>query len=110
MAKQRMVAGYVLQQEGVLTPGEPVKCKVDVPVTGTILNMQLDAQGQFVLFVEVWSHPEGTKVNFESHEFLIAATNKVLPPGNWKFYQTIPAGPVIFHIFAKEKPEIVANG
>lgn len=108
MAKQRMVAGYVLQQDGVLTPNEPIKCVVNVPVTGTILDVNVDAQGNFVLFAEVWSHPEGTKINFEKHEYLIATTNKILPPGNWKWYKTIPVGPAIFHVYNRDSgPRIV---
>jgi len=107
MSKQRMIAGYALQQNGILTPGEPIKCTVKIPVNATILDINVDGSGNFVLFAEVWSHPEGTKVNFQDLEYLIANTNKVIPPGSWYWYKTIGVGVAIFHVFQKKAPRIV---
>jgi len=108
MAKKRMVAGYKLQEDGIMTPGEPIKCTVNLPVKCTILDIEIDVQGNFVLFAEIWSHPEGTKINFTEHAYLIASTNKVLPPGNWEYYKTLVAGPAIFHLYGKDAgPRIV---
>ncbi len=107
MAKQRMIAGYTLQQEGVVVPGAPIKCTVNVPVTGEIRSIDIDAQGNFVLFVEVWSHPEGTKINFEKREYLICGTNQAISAGNWVYYKTLGAGLALFHIFHKKSLEVV---
>jgi len=108
MARQRMIAGYTLQQSGILAPGEPIKCHVSVPQDAVIRHIGIDAQGNFVLFAEVWSYPEGTKINFREEEFLIAVTNKVLAPGSWEYHSTIMAGPAVFHVFDKGSLEIVA--
>jgi hypothetical protein len=108
MAKQRMMAGYTLQQNGILAPGEPIKCHVSIPQDAITRHIGIDAQGNFVLFAEVWSHPEGTKVNFREEEYLIAITNKPLAPGSWEYHSTIMAGPAVFHVFSKGKLEIVA--
>ncbi len=107
MAKERMVAGYVLKQEGVIAPGEPIKCSVKVPVTATILTIEIDGGGNFVLFAEAWSHPEGTAIAFKEHSFLICGANRKLPPGNWQYFKTCVAGMGIYHLSKKKKPRIV---
>jgi len=108
MAKQRMIAGFALQQDGIITPNEPIKCKVSIPNTATIRTIQLDAKGNFVLFAECWSHPEGTVVNFREVEYVIVAPNKVIPAGSWEYFDTLVAGAAFFCIYTKGTPKIVS--
>ena len=107
MAKQRMIAGFALQKDGIITPDEPIKCKVSVPHDAQVRTIQIDAKGNFVLFAEVWSHPEGTKVTFREMEFAIVAPNKVIPAGSWEYYQTLVAGAAFFCIFTKGQPKLI---
>jgi hypothetical protein len=107
MAKERMMAGFTLKQTGVITPNEPIVCAAQVPQNAVERHFGIDAKGNFVLFCEVWSHPEGTKVNHREVEYLIAMTGKVLPAGSWKYHSTVMAGPAIFHVFTKSKLEII---
>jgi hypothetical protein len=103
-----MIAGYNLQQEeGILTPNEPIRCHVEIPNDATPICMRIDPQGNFVLFCDIWSHPEGTVVNFKKIEWMVAASGKVLLPGKWEWFETLAAGVAIFHIFIKGKLEIV---
>ena len=106
MSKQRMVAGYNLQQDGVLAPGEPIKVKTSIPDNATPLCMRIDPQGNFVLFCEVWSHPEGTKVNFKEIEYCLVPPNGIVPPGSWNWYETLSAGVQIFHVYQHGQPEV----
>ncbi len=108
MAKQRMIAGFALQQVGVITPNEPITCTATIPQNAIERHLDIDAKGNFVLFCEVWSHPEGTKVNHREVAYVIAMTGKVLPPGAWDYHSTVMAGPAVFHVFSKSKLEIVA--
>lgn len=97
--KQRMVAGYKLQQEGVLAPGEPIRTTVSLPVNATPLCMRIDPRGDFVLFCEVWSHPEGTVINFEEHQYCMIAPQAIVPAGGWVWFETLTAGQQIFHVY-----------
>ncbi len=101
MSKQRMMAGFALQQQGIIAPNEPIKCTVKIPHDAQVRCMQIDAKGNFVLFCEVWSHPEGTKVSFRELEYAIVAPNKVVPAGSWEYFDTLAAGPAFFCVFAK---------
>lgn len=107
MAKQRIIAGYNLNQDGILTPGEPIKTKVSIPHDAIVRDITVDPVGNFVLFAEVWSHPEGTEVKFREVEYLVAAGAQVIV-GSWKYYKTVPAGVTIFHVFERDKPSIVS--
>lgn len=110
MAKQRMVAGYKFEREGVIAPGEPVKGKVTVPDNATILCIRIDPRGDFVLFCEVWSHPEGTQVNFREETWTIVPSNVVLPAGSWEWFETLPVGPAIMHVYRKTVPALEIAG
>jgi len=101
--KQRMVAAYNLQQKGILAKGQPIRIGVDIPQKGEPLCLRIDPAGNFVLFVEVWSHPEGTKVNFQEVEFLVVPTGIVISPGSWLWYETLSAGQQIFHVYKKNQ-------
>lgn len=104
--KKRMVAGYNLSQDGVIAPGEPIKGHVDLPNNSKMLCMRIDPRGNFVLFAEVWSHPEGTKINFEQHDFTLLPPGREVPPGSWEWFDTLSAGPAIFHIYRRADPKI----
>jgi hypothetical protein len=103
--KKRMVAAYNLQQSGVLAPGEPIKVSVKIPENATPLCMRISPAGDFVLFCEVWSHPEGTKVRFRDIEFAVVAPGGTIPAGSWNWYETLSAGVQIFHVYLKGKFE-----
>ena len=103
--KQRMVAGYNLQQEGVIAKGEPIRVGVKIPEAATPLCMRIDPQGNFILFCEVWSHPEGTKVNFRDVSFAMVPPGGMIPAGSWNWYETLSAGIAIFHVYQKGKFE-----
>ena len=109
MAKQRMVVGFALQQEGIIAPNEPIKCRVKIPHDAIVRRMQIDIKGNFVLFCEVWSHPEGTKVNFREVEYAIVQPSKVVPAGCWDFFDVLAAGPAFFCIFSKGAPKLIRN-
>lgn len=106
MSKQRMVTGYNLKMDGIIAPGEPIKCTVNLPATAEKVCMRIDPSGNFVIFAMVWSHPEGTKVNFDEHDILIMPSNKPMPAGRWDYFETLSAGPAIFHIFFKGTPKL----
>jgi hypothetical protein len=107
MAKQRIIAGYALKQEGVIAPGESIRCYAEIPADAPVRDIQIDMNGNFVLFAEVWSHPEGTKVNFRKVEYYIMMTGKVWPSGSWQYAKTLVSGPAVFHVLTKDKTEIV---
>lgn len=105
--KQRMVAGYKLKQEGVLAPSEPIKVNVSLPINAKPLCMRIDPRGDFVLFCEVWSHPEGTQINFEEKNFCIIPPQGVVPPGSWEWFETLSAGQQIFHVYRRTDPTML---
>ena len=108
MSKQRMIAGFILQQTGLITKDEPIKGNVKIPQNATVHDVIVDINGNFVVIAEIWSHPEGTTVTMCEVEYLLAITGKPLPPGSWDYYKTIMAGPAVFHGFSKGKPRIIA--
>jgi hypothetical protein len=107
MSKKRMIAGYNLQNSGVIAPGEPMRASVSLPKGAELLSIQIDPGGNFVAFADVWSHPEGTTVSFVEREFLIVPPMKELPPGNWALRFEVIAMPLIFFVFEKKGPSIV---
>lgn len=107
MAKQRMIAGYALQQSGIIAPGEPIMCHVKIPHNAEPRKIQVDPNGNFVLFAEVWSHPEGTEVKFCEVEYAICQPNKVFPAGSWDYYDIVQAGPAVFIVLTRGKPKIL---
>lgn len=105
--KERMIAGFNLKQTGIIANGQPIKCVATIPEKADIKDVAIDANGSFVLFAEIWSHPEGTEVRHKDVEVLICATKQVVPPGNWEHYKTLVAGLAIFHVFFSGKLSIV---
>ena len=106
MAKQRMMAGYKLERQGVIAPGEPVKASTSVPDNAEVKCIRIDPRGDFVIFCEVWSHPEGTTVNFREETFAIVPDKVPVPAGSWDWFETLPVGPAIMHIFRKTDPTL----
>lgn len=104
--KQRMVAGYNLKNSGIVAPNEPIKTAVEIPSNSLIRGIEIDPSGNFVLFAEVWSHPEGTEVAFETHEFVVVQPKQPLPPGSWNYFCSCVAMPLIFFVFVKGGLEI----
>jgi len=108
MSKQRMIAGFALQQSGIVTPNEPIKCTVKIPHNAVVRTINIDAKGNFVLFCEVWSHPEGTKVSFRDEEYCIVQPGKPIPAGSWEFFDVLSAGPAFFCVFTKGAPKLIS--
>ncbi|WP_455363575.1 hypothetical protein [[Eubacterium] cellulosolvens] len=108
MSKKRIMAGYNLQTTGIVAPGEPIKAIATIPDNAQVLDMHVDPNGNFVLFCEVWSHPEGTKVNFKEMEYAIVPPMTEVPHGSWEYWTMVVAGPLAFGIFTRPaKPKIL---
>jgi hypothetical protein len=109
MSKKRIMAGYNLQTTGIVAPGEPIKATANIPENCTPLDMHIDPNGNFVLFCEVWSHPEGTKVNFRTQEYAIVPPMTEIPHGSWVFWTMAVTGPMAFAIYTRpDKPRILS--
>ena len=107
--KTRRVFGFTFQTEGILAPGEPIKAKVTLPTGATYRDICVDGKGNFVLFAECWSHPEGTKVNHEEHIYLIVGQGHDIPAG-WEYVRTIMTMAKVFHFFRKGTPKLEVAG
>lgn len=105
MQKTRRMFGFTFQTIGIAIPGEPIRVDVNLPTDATYHDICVDGHGNFVLFAECWSHPEGTKVNHEKHEYLIVGGQQDIPAG-WKYVRSIMTIKQAFHFFKKGTPKL----
>lgn len=110
MAKTRRIFGFNFQTVGAIAPGEPQKLSVQLPTGATYRDIAVDGAGNFILFAECWSHPEGTAVNHEEVEFLMCGSQMDVPAG-WDYVTTIMTMKAAFHFFRRGTPKLeLANG
>lgn len=99
--KSRMIAGYMLQTEGLVGPGLPIKASCSIPVDSTPIDLQIDPNGNFVLFVEVKSHPPGDPPDFFKYEVVVSHPNVPIDDPDLVYRWTAMRGPTIFFAFVK---------
>lgn len=110
MPKTRRIFGFNFQPDGVAEPGEPTKLTVKLPTTATYRDICVDGAGNFILFAECWSHPEGTVVNHEEVQFLLVGSQMDVPAG-WDYVRTIMTMAQAFHFFRRGTPQLkLASG
>ena len=109
-AKTRRVFGFNFNTVGAIAPGEPHKLSVKLPTGAIFRDICVDGAGNFILFAECWSHPEGTVVNHEEVEFLMCGSQMDVPAG-WDYVLTIMTMKSAFHFFRKGTPKLeLASG
>lgn len=104
-AKTRRVFGFNFETSGVIAPGEPHKLSVKLPTGATFRDICVDGKGNFILFAECWSHPEGTAVNHEEVEFLMCGSQMDIPAG-WDYVRSIMTMTQAFHFFRRGTPKL----
>jgi len=105
MPKTRRIFGFNFQTDGVTAPGEPTKLTVSLPTGATYRDICVDGSGNFILFAECWSYPEGTKVNHEEVQFLLAGSQMDISAG-WDYVRTIMTMKQAFHFFRRGTPKL----
>ena len=110
-AKTRRVFGFNFQTLGAMAPGEPTKLTVQLPTGATVRDICVDGStGNFILFAECWSHPEGTAVNHQEHQFMMVGSQMDVPAG-WDYVRTIMTMKQAFHFFRRGTPKLeLTNG
>lgn len=110
-AKTRRVFGFNFKTdtEGFAAPGEPTKLSVELPTGATFRDICVDGAGNFILFAECWSHPEGTVVNHQKHEYLLVGSSQDIPAG-WDYVLTIMTMKQAFHFFCRGTPKLEIAG
>lgn len=103
--KTRRMFGFSFKQQGIIAPDEPIHANVTLPKGATFRNIQVDGGGNFVLFAECWSHPEGTEVTHNTSEWLIISDHDI--PAGWEWIHTIMTMNKVFHFFQKGTPKLV---
>jgi len=103
--KTRRVFGFNFQTTGVIAPSEPIRAEMTLPKDATFRCVQVDGAGNFVLFAECWSHPEGTAVTHVTEEWLIVQSHDI--PAGWSYVTTIMTMNKVFHFFQKGTPQLV---
>ena len=109
-AKTRRMFGFNFSTEGIVAPGEPTKLTVKLPTGATYHDICVDGStGNFILFAECWSHPEGTTVNHEEVEFLMVGSQQDIPAG-WEYVRTVMTMKQAFHFFRRGTPKLEIAG
>lgn len=103
--KTRRMFGFNFQTVGVMVPGDPIKTTIKLPTGAIYRSIQVDPHGNFVLFAECWSHPEGTAVNHQEFQYLIAGKDHDIPAG-FEWVTTIMTMKQVFHFFKKGTPKL----
>jgi hypothetical protein len=111
MAKTRRIFGFNFETGKIATPpGKPTKLTVNLPTGATFRDICVDGAGNFILFAECWSHPEGTVVNHEEVQFLLVGSQMDVPAG-WDYVLTIMTMKQAFHFFRRGTPKLeLASG
>lgn len=104
-AKTRRVFGFNFKQVGVIAKGEPMKLSVQLPTGATYRDICVDGGGNFILFAECWSHPEGTVVNHDEVEFMVVGSQQDIPAG-WNYVRSIMTMQQAFHFFRRGTPKL----
>ena len=105
MPKTRRIFGFNFKADGVPAPGEATKLTVNLPTGATYRDICVDGAGNFILFAECWSHPEGTEVNHEEVQYLLAGSQIDIPAG-WDYVTTIMTMKAAFHFFRRGTPRL----
>ncbi len=107
MAKTRRMFGFNFQTEDgiVAVPGEPTKLTLKLPTGATYRDICVDGNGNFILFAECWSHPEGTKVKHHESQYLMVGSQQDIPAG-WDYVTTIMTMKQAFHFFRRGTPKL----
>lgn len=109
-AKTRRMFGFNFEQlNGIAAPGEPTKLTVSLPTGATMRDICVDGAGNFILFAECWSHPEGTVVNHQVVEYLLVGSEQDIPAG-WDYVLTIMTMKQAFHFFCRGTPKLEVAG